>query len=492
MGLLDERHQLAPLPPGVPAWDSLPPERQELFAKYMELYAALVDNIDQNVGRIVGFLKDAGLLDNTIIVLSSDNGASAVGGLEGTPNYVEQREGQPVDHDRALQMARDGRLGQDESLPAYPTGWAQVSNTPFRFFKRTPLNGGIRVPFVLHWPNHVKDAGAIRREWIHVTDVTPTLLDVLGIAHPQSSHGFDARKPDGVSFACMLNDGSAPTQRSRQHYELEANRAYIDGHWKIASLQPRGGLIASLDNWMLFDLASDPCETTDLAAQQPERVASMAAAFDADARANYVYPLDNRALERAVTIPPFMAHTVNQARTFFAGTPTVARAIVAPLLGDRSFTIRSRFDWQPGQEGVIFAIGEAFVGLVLYVMDGQLHFVFHRWMSPVELPPVALAAGAQDVVLEYRALGQRRGEGRLLVNGVEAVPYTGMSPTIIGIHVEGIDIGMDRRQRVSHRYASKRTFPYSGTIDRVVIEPGPQAPGSIINSIEANIHRQRD
>ena len=492
MGLLDERHQLAPLPPGVPAWDSLPPERQELFAKYMELYAALVDNIDQNVGRIVGFLKDAGLLDNTIIVLSSDNGASAVGGLEGTPNYVDQREGQPVNHDRALQMARDGRLGQDESLPAYPTGWAQVSNTPFRFFKRTPLNGGIRVPFVLHWPKHVKDAGAIRREWIHVTDVTPTLLDVLGIAHPQSSHGFDARKPDGVSFASMLNDGSAPTQRSRQHYELEANRAYIDGHWKIASLQPRGGVIASLDNWMLFDLASDPCETTDLAAQQPERVASMAAAFDADARANYVYPLDNRALERAVTIPPFMAHTVNQARTFFAGTPTVARAIVAPLLGDRSFTIRSRFDWQPGQDGVIFAIGEAFVGLVLYVMDGQLHFVFHRWMSPVELSPVALAAGAQDVVLEYRALGQRRGEGRLLVNGVEAVPYTGMSPTIIGIHVEGIDIGMDRRQRVSHRYASKRTFPYSGTIDRVVIEPGPQAPGSIINSIEANIHRQRD
>ena len=141
---------------------------------------------------------------------------------------------------------------------------------------------------------------------------------------------------------------------------------------------------------------------------------------------------------------------------------------------------------------MIFAIGEAFVGLVLYVMDGHLHFVFHRWMSPVELPPVALMEGAQDVVLEYSALGQRRGEGRLVVNGQEAVPATGMSPTIIGIHVEGIDIGLDRRQRVSHRYAAKRTFPYSGTIDRVVITPGAQAPGSIINTIEANIHRHRD
>lgn len=492
MGLLDERHKLAPLPPGVPAWDSLSAERQELFAKYMELYAGLVDNIDQNVGRIVGFLKQAGLFENTIIVLSSDNGASAVGGLEGTPNYVDQREGQPVNQELALQMARDGRLGQDESMAAYPTGWAQVSNTPFRFFKRTPLNGGIRVPFVMHWPERIKEAGAIRQEWIHVTDVTPTLLEVLGIAHPDESHGFDSRKPDGVSFAAMLTDKVATSLRTKQHYELEINRAYIDGSWKIASLQPRGGKIESLDNWMLFDLQSDPCETINLAAQYPEKVASMAHAFDVDARANYVYPLDNRALERAVTIPPFLVDSVNRPRTFFAGTPSVAKVIVAPLLGDRNFIIRSKFDWQPGQQGVIFAIGEAFVGLVLYVMNDHLHFVFHRWMSPIELPPVALTPGAQEVVVDYRAYAQRRGEGRLLVNDVEVVPYTAMSPTIIGVHVEGIDIGLDRRQRVSHRYAEQRTFPYTGLIDRVIIEPGEQAQDSIINTVEANIHRMRD
>ncbi len=492
MGLLDARHRLAPLPPGVPAWDGLPEHRQELFAKYMELYAALVDNVDQNVGRIVGFLRQAGLLDNTIIILSSDNGASAVGGLEGTPNYVDQREGRPANHELALQMARDGRLGQDESLPAYPTGWAQVSNTPFRFFKRTPLNGGIRVPFVMHWPDKIKASGDIRREWIHVTDVLPTLLALLDIAHPELSHGFDARQPDGVSFAPMLTDGEAASLRTRQHYELEANRAYIDGRWKIVSLQPRGGVIVSLDNWMLFDLDADPCETTDLSAQQPERVAAMAAAFDADAWANQVYPLDNRALERAVTVPPFMKDSIDQVRTFFAGTPTVARAIVAPLLGDRHFNIRSRFCWQSGPEGVIFAIGEAFVGLVLYVMDECLHFVFHRWMSPVELPAVALTVGEQDVQFEYQALGQRRGQGRLWINGVQVIPFTEMSPTLMGVHVEGIDIGLDRRQRVSHRYAAQRSFAYTGTIDRVVIEPGPQAPDSIINTIEKRIHRLRD
>lgn len=492
LGLVDDRHRLAPLPPGVATWAQLPAEKQELFARYMELYAGLVDNIDQNVGRIVDFLREAGQLDNTIIVLSSDNGASAVGGLDGTPNYVDQREGRPVNNERALQLAREDKLGNDETMAAYPTGWAQVSNAPFRYFKRTPLNGGIRVPFVLHWPQRVKDHGAIRREWIHVTDVTPTLLELLDIRHPDEVNGFDARKPDGLSFAPMLTDAAARSPRTRQHYELEANRAFIDGRWKIASLQPRGGKIESLDNWMLFDLELDPCETTDLAAQQPERVAAMAKLFDEDALANYVYPLDNRALERAVTIPPFLAGSVNTPRTFFAGTPTVSRVVVGPLMADRDYTIRSHFDWQPGQQGVIFAIGEVFVGLVLYVMDDALHFVYHRWMSPIELPAVALTPGAQDVLLEYHALGKRQGEGRLLINGAEVVPTTALSPTIIGVHVEGIDIGLDRRQRISPRYAAHGTFKYTGRIERVVVTPGPQAPGSISNLIEAHVHRMRD
>lgn len=492
LGLLDDRHRLAPLPPGVAAWSQLPADKRELFARYMELYAGLVDNIDQNVGRIVDFLRRSGQLENTLLVLSSDNGASAVGGLDGTPNYIDQREGLPVDHARALRLARDGTLGNDETMAAYPTGWAQVSNAPFRYFKRTPLNGGIRVPFVLHGPGTVKAAGEIRREWIHVTDVTPTLLDLLDIRHPDAVNGFDARKPDGLSFAPMLNDPAAPSPRTRQHYELEANRALIDGRWKIASLQPRGGTIESLDNWMLFDLEADPCETTDLAAQQPERVAAMARLFDADALANYVYPLDNRALERAVTIPPFLAASVNTPRQFFAGVPTVSRVVVGPLMADRDFTIRSLFDWQPGQQGVIFAIGEVFVGLVLYVMDDALHFTYHRWMSPIELPAIPLTAGAQDVLLDYRALGKRQGQGRLLVNGVEVVPTTALSPTIMGVHVEGIDIGLDRRQRISPRYAAHGCFRYTGSIDRVVVTPGPQAPGSISNRIEAQVHRARD
>jgi arylsulfatase A-like enzyme len=492
MGLLDDRHHLASMPQGVVAWDSLPSDKQELFQRYMELYAGLVDNIDQNVGRIVAFLKQAGILENTVIILSSDNGASAVGGLEGTPNFTDQREGLPVNHERALQLARDDLLGLDETMAAYPTGWAQVSNTPFYYFKRTPLNGGIRVPFVIRCPQRVADAGSIRHEWIHVTDVTPTLLELLDIAHPDQSNGFASRKPDGVSFAGMLADPTVATQRTHQHYELEANRAYIADGWKIASLQPRGGKIETLDDWMLFDLKADPCETKNLAASHPQKVKELAKFFDDDAWANYVYPLDNRALERAVTIPPFLADTVNRPRTFFPGAQSVSRVVVGPLIGDRNFKIHSEFEWRSGDEGVIFAIGEAFVGLVLFVMNGSLHFVFHRWMSPVELPPVSLHAGAQNVEFEYRAHGKRRGEGRLLLNGVEVVAATNMSPTPIGVHFEGVDVGLDRRQRISPRYATRGTFAYTGSIEKVVVEPGTQAPDSIINMIEFHAHRTRD
>ena len=490
-GLVDDRYGLAPMPPGVAAWDDLPAVKQALFARYMELYAGLVDNIDQNVGRVMQFLREAGLDQNTLIVLSSDNGASAVGGLEGTPNFIDQREGVPPNHAAAMEMAADGRLGGHESMTAYPTGWAQVSNTPFYFFKRTPMNGGIRVPLILNWPAGLADPGAVRKDWVHVTDITPTILDVIGIEHPDAIKGYQARKPDGVSFKPMLQ-AATPAARSEQYYELEANRAYIKGDWKIVSLQPRGGKIGNLDDWMLFNLRDDPTECHDLASQHPEKLRELMACFDDAAWANYVYPLDNRDLARAITIPPFLRDSVNTPRDFYPDTQTISKVIIGPLIADRNFRIQAEFDWQPGQEGVIFAIGEIFVGLSLYVMNGSLQFTYHRWMSPIEMPAVALTPGAQSVVVEFEALGKRRSQGRLFINGAEVVGMTDMSPSIIGVHYEGIDIGLDRRQRTISKYADRGNFAYAGTIRKVRVEPGSQAPDSLFNRLESELTKMRD
>ena len=483
LGILDTHHVLGQLPDGISAWDDLPAEKKELFSAYMELYAGLVDNIDQNVGRVVEFLKQSGQIENTIIVLSSDNGANAVGGLDGTPNSLGTREGLMATPEQALALAREGRLGSSETSTMYPVGWTQVSNTPFRYFKRTPMNGGIRVPFIVHAPKHIADQGAIRKEWIHVTDVTPTLLDLLGIAHPDASNGFASRKPDGVSFAKMLTDQSTPTQRARQHYELEANCAIIDSGWKLVSLQKIGQPYVE-DNWMLFDLTNDPCENNDLASLHPDKVVALKELFDQEAKANAVYPLDNRTNLRALSLPPYLEEFANSARTFYPGMQTIGRAVVAPLIADRNFVIDSYFNWQAEQQGVIFAIGDVFVGLAMYVMQGKVNVVFHRWMAPIELPAIELVAGPQKIAFEYEALGKRQGRGRLIVNG-ELAPWVHLSPTIIGLHFEGLDVGLDRRQRTSNRYAGKGTFAYSGSIDRVVLTPGAQASDSFCNKIEA-------
>lgn len=487
LGLFDRPHPLAPMPPGVAKWVDLDDERKELFAHYMELYAGLVDNIDQNIGRVLDFLEASGQMDNTLIVFSSDNGASAVGGLEGTPSFMEAREGRPTQHPQAMAALKAGIVGGPESMPAYPTGWAQVSNTPFYYFKRTPMNGGIRVPFIMHWPKVIADGGAVRKEWIHVTDVTPTLLDVLGLTHPDHIGDMASRKPDGVSFKPMLADGKAPTARSSQHYELEANRAYIKDDWKIASLQTRGNKIGSLDNWMLFNLQDDPTEMRDLAARFPDKVKEMEAAFDAEAWSNNVYPLDARALERAITLPPHMIESVNTERVCFPGAQTIGRVVISPLIADRCFKITARFDWQTGQAGVIWALGEAFTGMGLYVTDGKALLVYHRWLNPLDLPMLVLKPGKQTLALEFEALGQRMGRARLVLEGGQSEVvqnWTDITPTILGVHCEGLDVGLDRRQRVASRFTDRGTFAYDGSIHSVTVTPGPQAPGSIMNQRE--------
>lgn len=486
LGIVDERHRIPPHTPAVPDWDAMSADRRRLCARYMELYAAVVEAVDTNVGRLVDFLESVGKLDDTLILITSDNGANGVGGPYGNPNRTAMRYGfvLPDDDPRLLALVDEDRLGGPETAPAYPVGWTEVSNTPFRLFKRFPMNGGIRVPMVAHWPAGIGAPGDVRHEWIHVTDVVPTLLEVAGIPYPETHQGLEARPVDGTSFASLLTGGTAPPRpHPRQHYELQGNRALIDGDWKIVSLQPPDAAM-DLDNWMLFDLASDPCETEDLARGEPEVLRRMVAAFDADASANWVYPLDNRSPRRAVTIPPPLEALASRPRTFYGGTPTVPQAVVAPLVADRDYVMRARFTHVPGDEGVIFALGESLAGFALYVMEGQLRFAVARWPGEASVAATSVttpvAAGQEMVVeIDHRALGDLHGRGVLSVDG-ERWCEVDMSPTMVRVGI-GLDIGCDRGHQVSHEYRERGSFPYSGQVVSVELVPGPQAPGSIVN-----------
>ena len=475
MGVIEANAGFSPRNPGVPAWNELPADQQALFASHMEVYAGLVDNADQNVGRVLDFLEATGQLDNTLIIVTSDNGANSVGGPTGTVNLQARRSGLPENTAAVQQLLSEDRMGSEDTYAAYPTGWTQVSNTPYRYYKRTPMAGGIRVPMIMHWPKAF-EAGE-RRQWVHVTDLLPTVLELTQGDYPELFMGLRTRGMDGTSFALTLKRADAPQRRQRQYYELQGNRGYISGSWKIVSLQvPRQPL--QLGNWMLFDIASDPAELVDLAAEHPDILARLVAEFEEDATANYVYPLDVRDDLRAITVPPHELAHLAEPREFFAGAHWVPSHTVSPLLADRDFQLRAKFDWQPGQEGVIVAIGDRFAGISLFVDQGQLFFVYQQWFSPIELAPIALKPGAQDFVLDFKALGERKGEGTFTLNGQACASGIELSPTLVRIPSGGLTVGLNRRQSVSQRYADRGNFGYTGSIDRVRIEPGKQAPGT--------------
>jgi arylsulfatase len=474
---------------GVPAWDDVPADRRALYARYMELYAAIVDNIDQNIGRLTQALAKLGRLDNTVVIVTSDNGANGIGGVDGAVNNLAKRLTRTEDAEVVRRTMAEGRLGAADTWPAYPLGWTDVSSAPFRLYKTTTMNGGIRVPFVAHWPARIRDGGAIRHAWMHVTDIVPTLLDAIGVAYPDHFHEHPTRGLDGVSALPLLTSGDAASARTRQHYELAGNRGYILDGWKIVSLQAPGKPM-DLDNWMLFDLAADPTETNDLAASNPPRLAELVAAFDADAQANYVYPLDNRDVRRSLTIPPFREAAVATPRTFYPGS-TAALCIVAPLVADRDYRIECRFTHDDSDSGVVFALGDPLAGMALFARRGTLCFVYHGGTGkPVVCDGLRVPAGPARFELRHDALGERKGRGTLLING-DTCATLDMSPTtILGLGVgEGLDIGLDRKLHVTHLYGGDGCCGYTGIVEYVRIEPGAHPAGSYANRRERDSPR---
>jgi arylsulfatase len=353
------------------------------------------------------------------------------------------------------------------------------------------MNGGIRVPFVAHWPAGIRDRGVVRHQWLHVTDVLPTLLDVLEVRYPERFDDHPTRAMDGVSARPLLASGDARAGRTQQHYELAGNRGYIRDGWKIVSLQAPGKPM-ELDNWMLFDVVDDAAEVRDLAASHPAKLAELVAAFDADAAANYVYPLDNRDVRRSLTIPPFREAACAAALTFYPGS-TSALSVVAPLIADRDYRIECTFTYAGANSGVIFALGDPLAGMALFVRRSSLAFVYHGGNGkPVMCDGLPLRSGSNRFELRHHALGGRRGTGAVVMNR-DACATLDMSPTtILGLGVgEGLDIGLDRKQHVTPLYGGEGCNVYTGSVDHVRIEPGPHPPDSYANRPEAIAQRDR-
>lgn len=467
----------------VTPWDELSGLERELFARYQEIYAAMVDSVDQSLGRLRAALEELGEWDSTIVVFTSDNGGSREGLASGTSAYFRTLVAQNRDtglEDVAVDHARLDLLGGPRTLPHYPQGWAMVSNTPLRLYKINAHQGGHQVPFIVSWPKGLPESerGSLRRPYQHVTDLLPTLAELLGIELPDERHGRPSPPRAGASFAASLTDATAPSTHREQYYEMSGNRGfYRDGWSAVVCRQPRTPFTDEV--WELHDLTRDLSESHDLAGEHPDKVAELVAAWEEAAWANQVFPLDEGNALKHIIRPPW-DDQLQEPCTILAGTPTLERYRSLALINFRSFRVTIELGepgWQPGDEGILVAHGDQGGGYAVYVEGGHLRYVHNGYGEMRDVDAGALTAGARHIELAMESPGNLVWHANLSVDGRPVQRIEGLVTLTAMAPFEGIDVGCDRRSPVSwDLYERYGTFPYSGRLRSVTYTPGEWAP----------------
>ncbi|MFA5884149.1 MAG: arylsulfatase [Acidimicrobiia bacterium] len=466
----------------VQAWDDLSDRERAVFSRHMEVFAGMVDNVDQNLGRLLDELEAMDELDNTIVIFTSDNGASREGERVGTTAYyVHLLAGDDLDAD----YARLELIGGPQTTPHYPRGWAMAGNTPFRLYKINTHAGGHSVPFVFSWPAHLEHlANQMRDQYAHVTDVMPTLLDLLGLERPAERSGHDLRPLAGASIQPILRDPDAPTAHIEQLYEMNGHRGFYRDGWEVVTLhQPMTPFTD--DEWELYHLAEDPNELHDLRAQEPERLRELAAAWEDAAWAEQVYPLDEGSFIKYLQRPE-RSDVYRTPVTIRPGTPTLERWRSVQLIWYRGVTVEVSLDSAAGDRGYLVAHGDQGAGYGLYVLDDELWFVHNDGRGQMrECSGGRLAPGPRRVELVMTAPGKTVWDVALRVDG-QVTGELGGVPMLFGMApFEGIDVGIDRRSPVSWSiYERFGPFPFTGTLHSVRYVPGdlaPDAPDTMID-----------
>ncbi|MEV0245439.1 arylsulfatase [Nocardia sp. NPDC050712] len=487
-GLFPEGTQQKPrnTEPGYEAaeWDSLGADEQRRFARYMEVYAAMVDSIDQSLGRLLDTVEEFGELDNTIVVFTSDNGGTAEGGPEGTRTYFAEfaHIDDPawvgdVPHDEEL-------IGTDRLGVHYPRGWGQASNTPFRFYKGQTFAGGVRVPLLVSWPKglpRTDDDNGIRQQYAYVTDLAPTLLELAGLQRPSVRNGLPAKDFDGISAADLLRDPRAAAAHTEQYSEMTGHRGFYRDGWKLLSLHEPGRDVDD-PNWQLFDVRADPTELHDLSARHPDKAAELAAAWDESAWNNTVFPLLTR--QDLARRRPEEARFAAPLR-LLPGTSTLERYRSQRLIAFRDFTIEAELrGYRPGEEGILVAHGDPLGGYLLYVEDGRLVLGVNSY-GVYGTASVELTEGLERVTVTAAVRPRLRWDFRLEAGAHTAelrdqVQLVGMAPWT------GISVGVDARGPVSWDLRERRgPFRYTGELRAVTYTPGPiQVSQATIEAVE--------
>ena len=505
LGILPQDAELSRHDPDVPAWESLTDDQRRLYARMMEVFAGFLSHTDHHIGRLLDYLESIGELENTLIMLVSDNGASAEGGPTGTTNEAQFFNNAQEPFEDSLAAIEE--IGGPKHFNHYPWGWTFAGNTPFRRWKRETYRGGTSDPFIVSWPKGIKTSGEVREQYAHIIDMVPTVLDVLGIEPPATIRGVPQSPLHGTSFAHTFDDAAATSRRTTQYFEMMGHRSIYHDGWRAVCPWPGPSFteagkgfgepisaetLAQLDaeGWELYHVAEDPAENHDLAAEHRDRLIALIATWYVEAGKYDVMPVDGSGLARFVTEKPMIAaprdsfvyYPDTQSVPFFAG----ARVLNRP----HSITADVEIP-EEGAEGVLLAQGTAAGGFTLYVKDRRLHYT-HNWVGRELLhlaSDVEFSAGKHELRYEFEPQGQpdpAHGHGmpgrfELYIDdnlvGDMDVAYT----TPFAFNPGALTCGADPGSTVTDDY--KTPFRFSGTLHKVTVD----LSGELIHDPEAEL-----
>ena len=472
LGVIPQGTSLSPRPPWIDAWDSCSAEQRRAYARMMELYAGFLSHTDAQIGRLIEELRTNGELDRTLVMLCSDNGASAEGGPHGTFNEIFAFNGLPHDEDATMQRL-DG-LGDHTTYPHYPWGWAFAGNTPFQRWKRETHEGGIGDPLIVRWPEMV-DQGTVRDQYVHAIDLAATALDVCGVAMPATVDGIAQEPLAGQSIAPSFTDPQA-AGRLTQYYEQLACRAIYHDGWKAvayhAFMRYSGETVDphahhSSDRWELYRVADDPSECHDLAEAEPERLRAMQDLWWREAGRYGALPLQSRRPLNGTPslIAPRSRYLLHQ------GAAAVPENN-APALAMRTYRIVVDITVGARANGVLLAQGGVSGGWSLHLLDGRLRYAYNYLgidEHTIESPDV-LAAGHHLVGIDVVAGEGTAAEVDLIIGttSVATLSLTRTIPRRFSLAGEGLCCGYDDATAVSAAYQAP--FEFDGVIRAAIID----------------------
>jgi arylsulfatase A-like enzyme len=499
MGVMPEHAELSPInpyakeksPDGTKSWSeldlvrpwaSLTDDEKRLFCRMAEVYAGFLSHADHEIGRLLDYLEASGQLDNTLIVLASDNGASGEGGPNGSVNENKIFNGLPDRIEEDLPFLDE--LGSPRTYNHYPTGWAWAFNTPFKLWKRySNWEGGTADPLIVSWPAGIAASG-LCRQYTHAVDIVPTIYEALGIDPPEVVNGYTQHPLEGVSFAATFADLKAGTGKQTQFYSMGGTQGIWHQGWKAANVTPSApDMWADYANlrWELYETDSDPTECRDLAAEHPDQLKELVAMWWTLAGQYQALPLENRnAVQVLGTGRPQISKPRNR-YIYYPGCAEVPES-VAPNIRNRSYTIAVEVDIQTTDAGgVLFAHGSRFGGHALYIKDGKLKYVYNfvGLSEQVVESDQAVTTGRAVLSASFeREGGSMPAEGTLALHNGETKVGEGRIKTQPGkfsIAGEGLNIGREGAEPVTDDYPGEAPWAFvGGTIERAIVDVSGQ------------------